>query len=554
MVKDKLICAGWLILAVLLCSCSKKVTLQSLIREMADRENLSYFPEKQYRLVQCSSYNRESIVPGREGWFANEDMSHFIRVEMNRGRREFVMFDTSGPGVVVRWWMTFYMAQYGILRVYLDKDTVPSIEGRADEILSGNMLAGPPFAVSVHRGVQIREKGRDLDHNLYLPIPFASQCKITFECDSLVMIRKNFYSPDVFYNIDYRKYEAGTDIETFSMNRLLKIRPLLNKTGEELLGETKPPDQEIGFDQEILPGDSFLVKINRKNSAISHLLLKIAAADTEQALRSTVLKVTFDGNRTIWIPAGEFFGTGYRKLFHHTRMNSSDEKGLLESDWIMPYRNECTLTLINYGRETISVEGKAGLSTYKWKKESMYFGASWHEYYRLPTRDRKGNFFDLNFVDISGKGIYAGDQITVFNTSYQWWGEGDEKIFVDGESFPSSFGTGSEDYYGYGFGRPDPFSHPFISQPVGEGNEGNTVAGGLTVNMRHRSLDAIPFHHSISSNIELWHWDSVFINYALTSYWYVQLPFKINVIPDIAGVRRRVVRSTEDMRMDALQQ
>lgn len=30
-----------------------------------------------------------------------------------------------------------------------------------------------------------------------------------------------------------------------------------------------------------------------------------------------------------------------------------------------------------------------------------------------------------------------------------WWGEGDEKFFVDGEKFPSSFGTGSEDYIGY---------------------------------------------------------------------------------------------------------
>lgn len=30
-----------------------------------------------------------------------------------------------------------------------------------------------------------------------------------------------------------------------------------------------------------------------------------------------------------------------------------------------------------------------------------------------------------------------------------WWGEGDEKLFVDGEKFPSTFGTGSEDYVGY---------------------------------------------------------------------------------------------------------
>src|SRR5204862_86984 len=137
-----------------------------------------------------------------------------------------------------------------------------------------------------------------------------------------------------------------------------------------------------------------------------------------------------------------------------------------------------------------------------WKANSMYFGSTWHEYYHLKTRNEKDSPFDLNFIDISGKGVYAGDQVTLFNNSHEWWGEGDEKIFVDRETFPSSFGTGSEDYYGYSFGRQESFSHPFLSQPVGIGN----MNYGVTVNMRHRSLDAIPFNSSISSNIEMWHW------------------------------------------------
>jgi hypothetical protein len=549
MIKKHFILYGWLGLAILLCcsSCADKVTIKSLAGELSDRKALSYFPEKHFKLLQFSSYNRESTAPGSEGWFANEDMSHFLRTEMNGGRKEFVLFDTSGPGAIVRWWMTFYMAQNGILRVYFDYDTVPAIEGRPDKVLSGNMLADPPFAVSVHQGVIIHEKGRDLDHNLYLPLPFSGHCKITYECDSLVLVKKGFYSPDVFYNIDYRNYEPGTDVETFSMKALAKSKPALDKAGEDLLKATDPTSSETEFAHEIPPGDSFSVKINRKNSAVILLLIRISASDTGQALRSTVLSASFDGYRTIWVPIGEFFGTGYRMLFHRTWMNRSCKKGQMESHWIMPYRHDCTLTIINYGKEAVTVAGKAGISDYAWKPGSMYFGASWHEYYHLSTRNEEGNFFDLNFIDIRGKGVYAGDQITLFNTSYQWWGEGDEKIFVDGESFPSSFGTGSEDYYGYGFGRPEPFSHPFVSQPVGEGNEGNTNEGGLTVNMRHRSLDAIPFNHSISSNIELWHWASTTVNYALTSYWYVQPPFEVNIKPDVESVRHRVARSTEDM-------
>ena len=183
---------------------------------------------------------------------------------------------------------------------------------------------------------------------------------------------------------------------------------------------------------------------------------------------------------------------------------------------------------------------------YQWKSSSLYFGSSWHEYRHLDSRDKAGNPIDLNFVNLRGKGMYVGDQITLFNTSYQWWGEGDEKIFVDGESFPSSFGTGSEDYYGYAFGRRESFSHPFISQPVGGGNEGNTNDGGLTVNMRHRALDAIPFTSSINSNIELWHWAPARINYALTSYWYVHYPFDLNVIQDIESVQYPVAKTSAD--------
>ena len=189
-----------------------------------------------------------------------------------------------------------------------------------------------------------------------------------------------------------------------------------------------------------------------------------------QALRSTVLSFSFDGKRTVWVPAGEFFGSGYSLQPHTTRMNRSDGKGKMESYWIMPFRNNCTLTVLNYGHDQISLTGDVIVRPYDWKPTSMYFGAAWHEYRNISTRNETGSFFDLSFADIQGRGVYAGDQITLFNPTYEWWGEGDEKFFVDGETFPSIFGTGTEDYYGYSFGRPEPFSHPFLSQPVGTGN------------------------------------------------------------------------------------
>jgi hypothetical protein len=106
--------------------------------------------------------------------------------------------------------------------------------------------------------------------------------------------------------------------------------------------------------------------------------------------------------------------------------------------------------------------------------------------------------------------------LTVFNRVPDWWGEGDEKIYVDGEKFPSHFGTGTEDFYGYAYGDTHLFSHPFHAQTRcdGPGNQ------GFTCITRERSLDAIPFNQSFKLDLEIWHWKATQVMYSATSYWY----------------------------------
>lgn len=541
-----------LLILILATACSETVTLNSLLAEMPDREHLTYFPHPEYQLHQFSSYNRASISKDKPGWFANSDLSHFIREEKNAGRREFVMLDADGPGAVVRWWMTFYKAQSGIIRVYLDRDSTPVLQGAPNQLLSGTLLTGPPLAVSVQAGAPLGEEGRDYDHNLYLPIPFARHCKITYECDSLVTRYENegipvpegYYWPDVFYNIGCRLYSKDVTVISFSLKALAEAKSAIVESGRSLLKSQVPSMIQQDFSGDLKPGDTLAIRFLGPGKAVNHLQIAIQADNMPQTLRSTVVQMTFDDHQTIWVPIGDFFGCGYSLTPHKTWMNLRDESGNMESFWVMPFREKCVIRLINYGSGNISLKGLAGLSDYQWKGNSMYFGASWHEYHHLKTRDDKGSPFDLNFIDIHGKGIYAGDQVALFNNTYYWWGEGDEKIFVDGESFPSSFGTGSEDYYGYSFAREESFSHPFISQPIGTGN----MNWGITVNMRHRSLDAIPFNTSISSNIEMWHWADIRMNYALTTYYYVQPPFTTNMEPDPASVKNQVAISKNDFK------
>ena len=104
-----------------------------------------------------------------------------------------------------------------------------------------------------------------------------------------------------------------------------------------------------------------------------------------------------------------------------------------------------------------------------------------------------------------GNGVYVGTAIMLLNpnpipTPYgSWWGEGDEKIFVDDDVRPSTFGTGSEDYFNYSWSVPDIFSIRIVgSHDDGPANR------GFVVNQRWHVMDAIPFEHRLAFYMELY--------------------------------------------------
>jgi len=87
---------------------------------------------------------------------------------------------------------------------------------------------------------------------------------------------------------------------------------------------------------------------------------------------------------------------------------------------------------------------------------------------------------DIPYLLASGKGVLVGITATIMNPASvpsswgNWWGEGDEKIFVDEDKIPSTFGTGSEYYFNYAWSSSEIFTLPFCGQP---GNNGPTNRG-----------------------------------------------------------------------------
>ena len=332
------------------------------------------------------------------------------------------------------------------------------------------------------------------------------------------------------------------------MDILRDAESKINEVNQQLISSQDISGEPILLSGEILPGSSINYSTGKGKQAIVRIKMDIDAEDHSQALRSTVIGIVFDGLSTVWVPAGDFFGTGFELYTSDTWYTSVNDDGSMQSDWIMPFRESADFRIHNFGEQSVKVETEIFIEPYSWRRNSMYFGASWHEYHNIKTAGAEnsggtGEHFDINYIDIEGKGLYAGDAITVYNTANAWWGEGDEKIFVDNEEFPSCIGTGTEDYYGYAWCRPEKFTHPFIAQPTGAGN----FNPGMTVNMRFRILDAIPFEEKISSNIELWHWAPAVINYALTSYHYILPDTEINVKPDEVAVARSVPRKKSDV-------
>lgn len=528
------------------------ISVESLLQEMTDRNCLPQYPDPYYTCKQFSSYDRATTTPDDKSWFANWDRSMFIRTDSLNGRKEYVMMDTEGPGAIVRFWMTFAGEDSGkgILRIYFDNNTEPAIEGSAFDVISGGQLAGAPLSTSVSDLTNYDMRG----HNLYLPLPYAKHCKVTYESENIKDPGAKTGGEAVYYNINYRSYEPGTKVVTFSTKELNKNHTLLANVQKQLQHRTVVmPDnkQSTSLKGEILPGQSLSQKLENSNAAIRKLLFEVRAANREQALRSTILSISFDGNRTVECPIGDFFGTGYQIRPSNTWYTHVDAEGIMSCFWIMPYQKNCTITIENRGKQPVSIlKGEVTTAPYEWNANTMYFGSSWKQFTHLATGEFKSNEgdggpFDINYVALKGKGIYVGDGLTLFNTVDAWWGEGDEKVYIYGEKFPSHIGTGTEDYYGYAWCRPERFSnHPFIAQPDGSGN----FHPGYTVNLRFRSLDAIPFSSSLKFDMEMWHWVKAIINFSPTTYWYICPEDAAQAPSELKDAEEPVVIHLEDMK------
>ena len=476
------------------------ITTASLLRDLQDPAAPLATFARPFTTRQTSSYDRASLAPDRPGWFANADAGNFLRIDTlalpdGSTRTEHVMLDTPGPGAVVRIWSP---NPKGTLRVYLDHQPDPVIAAPMADLLAGKLSLGNTTVSEPLAGM------RSLGWNLFLPIPYAQHCRITTD------------QPGSYYHVNYRTYVPGTPVEPFTSASLGAL-----PTSRALTAHRVPPPATPA---PLAPGQSREHPAPAGPHTINALRLDLPTTDLP---RSLVLEIEFDGQRTVSVPVTDFFGAvNPAAKLAADRSHFADSRRVVTADsvasfWPMPYLHSALIRVKNLGSAPVPVAISISTTTSEppTPADPLYFHAGWKREYPIHTKKADGTK-DYNYVTLSGgRGVFVGDNLSVLNPVKAWWGEGDEKIYVDHEPFPSHFGTGTEDYYGYGWCNNGPFQHPFHSQIRCDGYPTSDNWGRSFVT-RLRGLDTIPFTTSFRFDMEVWHWVAVDVEYATTVYYY----------------------------------
>ncbi|MEZ5963829.1 MAG: DUF2961 domain-containing protein [Planctomycetota bacterium] len=463
-----------------------ELDLPTLLRRLTDPSWLCRPPEPGERGVQFSSYDRRSDKgpTNAADWYANDDRGKYLRTEERDGRKEYVMCDTDGPGVITRIWSA---NPGGTLHVDIDGQRVWSVD--FGKLCRGQIapLADPLAGMHAMGG------------NCYLPIPFAKHVKVTAT------------QGDLYYHVNVMYPPPGTPVASFApimlqtysaeIDRALgRLAPPLPEKGPAWGAETPPEKVPPGT---LVGGLRFEYERKRGDRDLGALL------------RQAELVVRCGDEETVRVPVLDFFACGPDLRPHAGRFLAFDPVGQRAfSYWPMPMPQGGELRIENHAHDELAVFLTALTTSKLTRPDDLLFHASYHLEKAFPSRP----FRDFVVLDANGgPGRFVGTALLVKNPHRGWWGEGDEKFYVDGETFPSTFGTGTEDYFGYAWCCPQPFSSALHAQPQCDGPKNY----GFTAVHRMHVLDSVPFQQSFHFDLEVWHWvPKLQMDYATVAYWY----------------------------------
>ncbi|MGD8453762.1 MAG: DUF2961 domain-containing protein [Phycisphaerae bacterium] len=478
------------------------VTQADLLHRVMDLERLMG-PPVGVRTGMFSSYDRASRIDEHGqyvDWDANGDRGQFIRAEADGW---MVMAEMEGPGAITRIWSA---NPHGRIRFILDGETV--IEADFAELFNGKL---PPFAEPL---CYVTPGG---GHNCYFPIGYSHSCRVGLR------------ESTSYYQINYVAFPTGTVVEPFRLDLSDEARAACDEVAEVFT--TGLPDRLIFHDYptytignftELAPEESFDVETSHGGGIIRALYVGLAdrrLPPEPYALHRCILRIHLDreDRPAVEVPLIDFFGSGFEPRFFDSLVVGTDQwlpiQAVASSEtrfmycyFPMPFDDVARVEILNLSGKKIGLTLWARVDRTRPPANTLRFRAGFR-------KEDPCKVLDYLILQTTGRGRIVGCVLNVDCPRRAWWGEGDDKVWIDGEAFPSYFGTGSEDFLGDAWGLHE---HKYPLQ-------GATRTGPYGKNSAYRWMlsDSIDFHTGVRFTIENWQHGKVHDTYySSVAYWY----------------------------------
>lgn len=269
----------------------------------------------------------------------------------------------------------------------------------------------------------------------------------------------------------------------------------------------------------VQPGETLTLFDAQGPGIVRRLWVTIAPRINPEIMRQTILRMYWDGETTpsVEVPIGDFFGVGFGQQVDFQSLPLNETSGGYNCYWPMPFHKSARWTLTNLSKHRI---------------DAFYYNIDWTKYDRLEPnmrhfhaqwRRENPTSPDKNYtvLEATGEGHYVGTALFMQNRRGRGLGflEGDEMVWVDGNTKPSLYGTGTEDYFssGWYYDR-GTYSALYHGVPIKD-----TTLGRVS-SYRWHIEDAIPFKKSIRFTIEHGTNNDHEADYSSVAYWYQSEP------------------------------
>jgi len=305
------------------------------------------------------------------------------------------------------------------------------------------------------------------------------------------------------------------------------------------------------------PGQSATVLDVQGAGVVTHIWFTISSPDPLH-LKNLVLRAWWDGENSpsVEAPIGDFFGLGLGEYFtYQSELTAVASIKALNCYFQMPFAHSAKITVTNEGKIRTdslyfavdyvifpALPGEVGRFHAQYRQAAPCKGWSddWKNNWDPPVGDKKNLSGEGNYVflEATGKGHFVGVTHAVEQNQEGWFGEGDDMIFIDGDTQPTINGTGTEDYYNGAWdfgGQPFGYQHngaPYIVDP-------ERISGRYCL-YRWHTESPITFEKSIRVTMEHGHANHRSDNFYTTAFWYQTEPHA--AFPPLPSPAERVPR------------